>query len=785
LFTSFLFQAGLLSAVIAAFVAPKFQDLQVNPAQQAVYYQQQSTQMIAQISQQIAGTQVPLDATPIRPYPTFHPSVLDRLVTVLWLLSLVCSLSAALLSALVQQWVRLYMRVHQQSSSPLQKARTRQYLYEGVESLPAVAEAAPGLVHISLILFLLGLGTAVLKTDIVVGITTVVPIVCCGYIYLYSVIAPISNPQSPYHNPFSELILLVIQYRHRGSPHDRSRSIGVWPARMEVRQEMPGMREETERQALDVRALQWLAGHIREKDDMETFVLATSSIFKQAWGRELWEAFFTRNNFQADARGTQLTPPPEGTTVDGLCRHVRRVFEVYTSEGAPMAQRTRMHGCIETVASLVCCADVPFDRFGEVGEVLSHLGPTDGINKLSTIKSGDASFVVPWTCLSLVAIRHMVVVDRNRIRELVDFAVSAVDRIAPIRRQLDHANGSSEPDASEVVFEGANGIDELLKTAWRHVEGLSRAFNPWDQYNSAEGEEIRNTLRVERCEFHISELERIGDEANGMDDVDLWISLLQDTMDKVTHKLTQRLPGVSFDELKPPGKTRAIATISDAFDFPIFESTPITPQFLLPGQRLQSLSTLGRKCRDIIENRNLEQLVLEIVEDMKSIDRIPIPLRRLKDLMIRQVWRLQDLRDGGGRGFTTELFFHALRPLSSAPSSPEFKRAFYIGTFKAITSGWENITNFSGTQRILLNLICDLVIKGRGVFSDFPYPEYIVDSLLELVKKMVDKHGNAHPQIRDAMDELRGVHPRDMDQGLCDKVLQALGQFSLPMDSTA
>jgi hypothetical protein len=32
-------------------------------------------------------------------------------------------------------------------------------------------------------------------------------------------------------------------------------------------------------------------------------------------------------------------------------------------------------------------------------------------------------------------------------------------------------------------------------------------------------------------------------------------------------------------------------------------------------------------------------------------------LRRPNGLMKWQLWRLQDLRDGGGLGFTTELFF--------------------------------------------------------------------------------------------------------------------------------
>jgi len=47
----------------------------------------------------------------------------------------------------------------------------------------------------------------------------------------------------------------------------------------------------------------------------------------------------------------------------------------------------------------------------------------------------------------------------------------------------------------------------------------------------------------------------------------------------------------------------------------------------------------------------------------------------------------------------------------------------------------------AGTQRILLNLICDLAIKSRGVFTDFSYLAYIVDILLEVVRRVTDGHG--------------------------------------------
>src|SRR6266852_2130253 len=100
-------------AVLTAFVVPKIQDLKVNPADQSVHYQNQTVQILDRISQQFASAddQISTNYTPPLPYPTFRPSASDRRVNILWLISLVCSLSAAFLATLVQQWARDYMRI--------------------------------------------------------------------------------------------------------------------------------------------------------------------------------------------------------------------------------------------------------------------------------------------------------------------------------------------------------------------------------------------------------------------------------------------------------------------------------------------------------------------------------------------------------------------------------------------------------------------------------------------------------------------------------------------------
>src|SRR6267142_197852 len=529
------------------------------------------------------------------------------------------------------------------------------------------------------------------------------------------------------------------------------------------------------RKAQDEGAVQWLINNINGNNEMDT-VLAILGSFNRRWGREIWESLSAQGNPQPDVREAYwsssidvhthtpsgLPHPPEGTAIHGLCKNMQYLFSTYHYEADftnTEARRRRLHTCIQTTAALVCCTDFHLGWFGEIGEVLSEVGHNERIDNLSTLRL-NPSFTLHWTCLSLVAIRQMLMVEGNRVRTLAEFAVSGIARF-----QLNYG----APDTA--AFNGAQRIDGYLKTAWQHIEDLHRVFEPGDLNRTRE--EIREILRDR--ELPISELERIEIEADDMEAVDWRISLLQDAMYAATHELTRRLPGVSFIELKPSGPN----PIGEAFGFPFFRGIPITPQFTFPGQQLRGLSALGRELRDIIEERKPWKYE-ETLENLASIDKIPIPLRRLNDITIRQLWRFQDLRDGDGLGFTIELFFHALRQLSSTPPMPELKRVLYIGTFKVITSGWENITDLSGTQRILLNLICDIIIKSRGVFSDFPYPDYIVGRLLELMGEMVDRHGNAHPQIHDAVNELWGVKPRNMDKVLRDQVLLVLGPFPLP-----
>jgi hypothetical protein len=612
-----------------------------------------------------------------------------------------------------------------------------------------VAEVVPGLIHVSLILFFWGLGDIILQIDTVVFVATVVPIAVCVCLYLYCVLAPILDPRSPYRTPFSVLI-----WRLYRTVHNRFRGKVVKPESVEVRQEQSAMKKTEGRRDRDVCAIQWLIDNINGSNETQTFILAIPGSFNQKWGRDVWKGVVRDDQSTSTVDfPTQFHPgipsPREVTTVHNLCRYVRYLLKTYSSEGDFMDakdRRRRMRLCVETVASLVCCTDVElglFGEVGEVGEVLSDLGDKERTNDPLTTRS-NPSFTVRWTCLSLVAIWNML--DSNEVQQLARFSLDGIARFQ---------TGHGGPGATALT--AAQEIDDDLERGWASVVQL-RLAKPWGQ-NRTELE-IREILNTH--EEHILELENIAIKAVGVEDVDWRISLLQETMDGVTHKLTRCLPGVFFNEMKHAEPIM----ISKAFDFSPVEITPLPPQLIFPGQQIQRLCTFGRRLRDIIDGQNTE-MHEETLKSLETLREIPVALRGVNSLMKRQLWRLQDLHDGGGLGFTIELFFLTLRQLSS----PSELGDFYTGTFKVITSNWEK-KNSTGTQRILLDLLCDLVIRSRGVFSNFPYPPYIVGMLLDLVGKMVEGHGDSQPHINEVIQELEDDNLWNrMDINLRDRAL--------------
>ncbi|KAI9438415.1 hypothetical protein BJY52DRAFT_1381239 [Lactarius psammicola] len=308
--------AGLFSAVLTSFLVESARKLQENPAQESAFYQRQSV--------------FPTPSTPPPPYPKFYPSSSSVRVNIFWLISLICSLSAALIATHVRQWVRSYMQVFKRYDHPLKRARSRQFFFEGANRVLKLADAVPRLIHISLLLFFLGLGDSMLNTNTTVGTTIIVLICICGSFYLYNVSAPLRNLQLPYQTLISRSIFFLMQKflpPYFGARFLRKQRM---PISIEAYQEELVMEETDERKGRDVRAIRWLVDSTAVNAEMEPLVLAIPGSFNTEWGREVWrEASFQVHDMSDPLTGSSLaggqvstvphpSHPLEGAAIDTI-----------------------------------------------------------------------------------------------------------------------------------------------------------------------------------------------------------------------------------------------------------------------------------------------------------------------------------------------------------------------------------------------------------------------------------------------------------------------------------
>ena len=120
-------------------------------------------------------------------------------------MSLVISLTCALLATMVQQWARRYQRVAHPRCSPHKKARIRAFYKRGVEELhiPWMIELLPVLLHISLFLFFGGLSVFLFNVHLTIFKVVTTWIGLCVIMYACLTFLPIIRKDSPYSAPLS------------------------------------------------------------------------------------------------------------------------------------------------------------------------------------------------------------------------------------------------------------------------------------------------------------------------------------------------------------------------------------------------------------------------------------------------------------------------------------------------------------------------------------------------------------------------------------------------------
>ena len=261
------------------------QDIQQNPLDTSNFY-------LANIYQTLADPNGPNTSTsPPSSPPPFSPPNHAVWVNALWFLSLIISLTCALLATLLQQWARRYLKITQSRYSPHKRARIRAFFAEGVEKrlLPWSVDALPTLLHISLFLFFAGLVVFLCNVNLTIFKLVLSWVGLCVALYGCITCMPIICHDSPYYTPLSLPTWHIVTgtlffiywflrwfnrsvYFHRRSFH-RFRDLAISCRKSLVR----GMQKTAEETALsssskiDTRAFMWTFDCLDEDHELERF----------------------------------------------------------------------------------------------------------------------------------------------------------------------------------------------------------------------------------------------------------------------------------------------------------------------------------------------------------------------------------------------------------------------------------------------------------------------------------------------------------------------------------
>ena len=207
-------------------------------------------------------------------------------------MSLVVSLTGALLAVFIRQWAQSYLDVTQLEGqhSSQERAQIRTFYAEGINRLhlPWLARAVPTLIHVSLFLFFFGLPIFLFNINCTVFniVTTWLGLCAAGYACV--TLMPIFFQDSPYYSPLSSSVrvclntTLFVGHRLLGSLMSPDFSIFRWYNARNLKLHLfwwtlHGMRKAEERPALqlssdiDYRALSWMFGTLNDDDEFEQF----------------------------------------------------------------------------------------------------------------------------------------------------------------------------------------------------------------------------------------------------------------------------------------------------------------------------------------------------------------------------------------------------------------------------------------------------------------------------------------------------------------------------------
>jgi hypothetical protein len=143
--------------------------------------------------------------------PTF-PIASMIWVNAMWMISLVLSLTSALVATLLQQWARRYIETPNVPNEPNDRARVRVFLFLGTKKykMPLAVEIPPILLHLSVCLFFGGLVITFHAINTKVAIAVDVAVGIFGLPYTVITVLPFLDIRCPYRTPISFILWYLL-----------------------------------------------------------------------------------------------------------------------------------------------------------------------------------------------------------------------------------------------------------------------------------------------------------------------------------------------------------------------------------------------------------------------------------------------------------------------------------------------------------------------------------------------------------------------------------------------
>ncbi|CAE6421870.1 unnamed protein product, partial [Rhizoctonia solani] len=214
--------AALFSAISTAFVIESYKSLKPDSADSS----SQTLLTISQTLMFIANGSQPSSALPTSEVetPVFKASAKAICVNVLWFLSLSLSVAVSLISMLAKEWCLEFMTGR--TGPPGAQARRRQQRWDGLVRwrMKEVLVILPSLIHLSLLLFAIGLCVFLWDVHYGVAIPVVIVTTLAASAYFACTIVPLRYAFCPYGTVLSRFIRQFTNIRPQLSqdnpPHD-------------------------------------------------------------------------------------------------------------------------------------------------------------------------------------------------------------------------------------------------------------------------------------------------------------------------------------------------------------------------------------------------------------------------------------------------------------------------------------------------------------------------------------------------------------------------------------